>query len=105
MGFYETRTIEPMPKTPYYRIYMTPRNWLLVAADPRVKDFDFRKADILIANCTIFESSAIPPCAVGVVADERGWVLNFNLREENVPHRNDVSKYVLRKIDSWQRPC
>lgn len=104
-GFYETRTIEPMPKTPYFRVYMTPRNWLLAAADPSVKDFDFSKADMLIANCTIFESSAIPSCAVDVVADDRGWVLEFRLREENVSHRQAVAQYILRKIDSWQRPC
>lgn len=104
-GFYERRAIEPMPKTPYYRVYMTPRNWLLVAADPGVEGFDLSKADMLIANCTIFELSAIPPCAVDVVADDRGWVVEFDLREENVSHRQAVADHVLRKIDSWQRPC
>lgn len=93
------------PTTPHFRVYLTPRNWLLVADDPRAKDFDSRRADILIASCRIFESSAIPACAVDVVADDRGWVVELALREENVAHRQAGAQYILRKIDSWQRPC
>jgi hypothetical protein len=104
-GFYEKRTVESLPKTPLLRICMTARDCLLVTADPRAPDFDSSKADLLVASCTIYESRPLRMCVLPVVADERGWILTIDLREENVRHRNDVSKYVLMKIDSWQRPC
>jgi hypothetical protein len=104
-GFYESRTVERQPNTPFFRVCMTARNCLLVTADPRAPDFDPSKADFLIASCRVYESRPVSMCVVSVVAEDRGWILTMLLREENVPHRNDVSKYVLRKIDSWQRPC
>lgn len=104
-GAYSQRTIESAQATSYFRVCLHERYCLLVNADPRSASFDANKPGVLVASCTRSHATDVPLCVVAVAANDRAWMLEFGLGEENVSHRQAVAEYILHKIDSWQRPC
>jgi hypothetical protein len=98
------RTLEPFEGTPWYRVYWfadSKTSWQVLVDKPDEAAGNHRKAGFWLASCHM-TGFGTRTCGSQYLLRPLGVVLELDLEERNLVHRDGIARYIHGKLESWR---
>jgi hypothetical protein len=103
-GDWRDRQLEPIEGTPWYRAYWFPQyknSWQVLSELPDEAAGTHRKPGFWLASCYLRDSGT-RTCGSQYLLKPMGLVLELDLEERNLVHRDAIARYIQAQLESWR---